>query len=45
MYFLFLTIMNHKYIIISSKRDTQKQGAENDNISKLQETTLLSGAD
>ena len=24
MYFLFLTIMNHKYIIIPSKRDTQK---------------------
>ena len=28
MYFLFLTIMNHKYIISSSKRDTQKQGAQ-----------------
>lgn len=25
MYFLFLTIMNYKYIIITSKRDTQSQ--------------------
>nr|DAW37344.1 MAG TPA: hypothetical protein [Caudoviricetes sp.] len=25
MYFLFLTIMNHKYIMTTSKRDTQSQ--------------------